>query len=154
MEVQTTPMPLDFSLAMRGVRPSPPSPAVSPSSPDGHGAARSPRGGAPASNTPGASSAFRVVTPKGKHEGGADVDMVDPEQPPVSAPGILASLPPGHPALGLGGLGFTAYRLWGHNGGPFLRYPAALHCELPPHSPTKDKGKFRQNSLIYKKETI
>lgn len=71
MEVQTTPMPLDFSLAIRGhgVRPghgghgghgghaAPPSPPASP--------VRSP------SSTPrgATSSAFRVVTPKGKHEG-------------------------------------------------------------------------------------
>ncbi|KAK3907088.1 Zinc finger protein Gfi-1b, partial [Frankliniella fusca] len=159
-QFSTTPMPLDFSLAMRGVRPSPPSPAGSPSSADGHvAAARSPRGAA-ASAGSSASSAFRVVTPKGKHEGGADVDMAEPEQPPVpvpvpvSAPGLLASLPPGHPALGLGGLpaglGFTAYRLWGHNGGPFLRYPAALHCEPLP-SPSKDRDgaiKFGVSRLV------
>lgn len=80
--------------------------------------------------------------------------------PEASGPGLLAGLPPGHPALGLGGLGFTAYRLWGHNGAPFLaaRYPP----QLPPPSghngesgvrqvrsvsPTKDRGELLSKLL-------
>lgn len=82
--------------------------------------------------------------------GGGDADVAPDAEPPV--PSLLAGLPPGHPALGLGGLGFTAYRLWGHNGGPFLRYP---HPALPPPhsdgdlgtrqpslSPSKDRGEY------------
>ena len=80
--------------------------------------------------------------------------------PEAQGLGLLAGLPPGHPALGLGGLGglgFTAYRLWGHNGTPFLaaRYPPALppagHSDHGGPSPTKDRGESVQLTVLPEK---